>query len=303
MPNRYSWQSLALAAPAVMAYTLLLPILARLVDRRLEAAWPLPAAVSLLAIPLLPLGLALTLRSAWLLTLRGQGTPNPIKPPRRLVVRGPYRWSRNPLMIGAWAFGAGLALALRSPSLLVIYAGIVVIGIVYVRKVEEPQMLKRFGEEYRSYAAKVPRWLFLLFAFFLRTSEVPAQNTPDRGVAEPSAIPAVVAKIEFQPGRRTQWIDAFERYIVPAIREAIEAGDEILDVAYFESIVPGQDYDFLLVFRAKSFGFYDRRRAFPHYEALFRRVGVEEGRRILSEMSEWEASVSVTLLRSYTLGP
>lgn len=64
------------------------------------------------------------------------------------------------MMVGAWVFGAGLALAIRSLSLLVLYAVIVVIGVVYVRKVEEPAMLERFGDEYRSYAARVPRWLF-----------------------------------------------------------------------------------------------------------------------------------------------
>ena len=64
-------------------------------------------------------------------------------------------------MVGGWAFGAGLALALRSPSLLLMYAGIVVIGIAYVRVAEEPSMIERFGDEYRSYAARVPRWLIL----------------------------------------------------------------------------------------------------------------------------------------------
>ncbi len=158
--NKHSaWQSLAFAAPAAVGYTVLLPLLARLVDQRLAAVWPFPEALSLLAIPLLPLGLALAVWSVWLLTSRGHGTPNPIKPPQRLVVRGPYRWSRNPMMVGGWAFGAGLALALRSPSLLLVYAGIVVIGVVYVRVAEEPGMLERFGDEYRSYAARVPRWL------------------------------------------------------------------------------------------------------------------------------------------------
>lgn len=253
MPYRYAWQSLALAAPAVLAYTLLLPVLARLVDRRLEAAWPLPEALSLLAIPLLLLGLALALGSASLLTLRGHGTPNPIQPPRRLVVRGVYHWSRNPMMIGAWAFGAGLALALRSPSLLVIYAGIVVIGIVYVRKVEEPQMLKRFGSEYRSYAARVPRWLFFLVSFVLLTGQLVAQNLRDRRAAGPGVTTAVVAKNELQPGQRTASVEAFDPYHAPAIREEIEAGDGILGVRYFERIIPGRDNDSLLVFGAKSF--------------------------------------------------
>ena len=160
MGKQNAWGSLAWAAPAALAYSLLLPLMATFLDRQLGAGWPLPEPLSLLAVLLLPLGLALALWSAQQLTVRGQGTPNPIRPPQRLVVRGPYLYSRNPLMVGAWAFGVGLALAIRSLSLLVVYVVIVVIGVVYVRRVEEPVMLERFGDEYRSYTARVPRWLF-----------------------------------------------------------------------------------------------------------------------------------------------
>lgn len=163
--NRSLLRSIALAAPAILLYAVAIPALAPLIDRRLGADWPFPEPLSWLAVVLLPLGLAVAFWSFWHLTIRGEGTPNPIRPPMKLVVRGPYRWSRNPMMVGGWVFGAGLALALRSLSLLVAYLVIAVIGIVYVRKVEEPRMLERFGEAYRSYAARVPRWLLLLAAF------------------------------------------------------------------------------------------------------------------------------------------
>ncbi len=127
---------------------------------------------------------------------------------------------------------------------------------------------------------------------------------PERSDAvQPEPVPTAVAKIKFEPGARARWIGAFERHIAPAILEAIRNDGEIVEVTYHESIAPGQDYDFLLVFRGKSFAFYDQRRAFPHYAALFRRVGVEEGRRIIAEMSQWETSVTVTLVRSYRLAP
>lgn len=163
-------------------------------------------------------------------------------------------------------------------------------------------MLKRFGEAYPCCAAHVPRWLLLLLiAFGVMPAAVGAQSDPAVQREQAGPVPAVLAKIKVDPEHRNQWMEAFERHIAPAILEAIESGDEIVDVSYFEAIVPGQEHDFLLVFRAKSFEFYDRRRVFPHYKALFRRLGVEEGRRIIAEMSEWETSVSVTLVRSYAL--
>jgi hypothetical protein len=113
---------------------------------------------------------------------------------------------------------------------------------------------------------------------------------------------AVAVTIDFEDGRQAQWIQAFETHIVPGIQDAIESG-ELVDFAYFESIAPTQAYDLLLVVRAPSFAFFDRRQIYPHYAALFRRVGVEEGRTIIAEMSEWETEVTVTLLRSYGWKP
>jgi hypothetical protein len=47
----------------------------------------------------------------------GGGTQAPFDPPRRLVVRGPYRFIRNPMYVGASAALAGAALFYRSMSL------------------------------------------------------------------------------------------------------------------------------------------------------------------------------------------
>jgi len=40
----------------------------------------------------------------------GKGTPTPFDPPRQLVIRGPYRFVRNPMYIGAALVLAGLAI-------------------------------------------------------------------------------------------------------------------------------------------------------------------------------------------------
>lgn len=120
---------------------------------------------------------------------------------------------------------------------------------------------------------------------------------PLHAQSEPS--PAVIVQVKFKPGAATQWKEAFEQQIVPAIREAIEQGDQIMSCRYFENLVAGQSYDFVLILEAKTFAFFDRRQPYPHYRALFRRLGPGEAKKLLATMDSWEADVRVTLVRSY----
>ncbi len=125
-----------------------------------------------------------------------------------------------------------------------------------------------------------------------------APSIAQDSTGQPEPKPTVVVQIQFVPGGRGPWLDAFETHITPAIQAAIENG-QLSDFTYYEAVVPGQSYDLMLILNADSFAFFDHRRPFPHYVALFQRIGVDEGRRILSEMLQWEANVSVSLLRAY----
>ena len=89
------------------------------------------------------------------------GTPNPITPPRLLVRQGPYRWSRNPMMLAGWTAGIGLGLVFRSPVYIGFCLMLVCAGSVYVWKFEEPRLRARFGEAYDEYRRTTPRWLGL----------------------------------------------------------------------------------------------------------------------------------------------
>jgi len=88
----------------------------------------------------------------------GQGTPAPFDAPRRLVVRGPYRFLRNPMYVGAILALAGAALYYGSLSL----AGYAVVfafathAMVVVS--EEPALGRLFGAEYEAYRRRVGRW-------------------------------------------------------------------------------------------------------------------------------------------------
>lgn len=97
----------------------------------------------------------------------GRGTPFPLATAQRLVVRGPYRFVRNPMALGG--LGAGMAIAFGMSSLLL--ATIVVAGGLLwhtiARPPEEADLLARFGERYRVYQREVSNWIPRLqpFAF------------------------------------------------------------------------------------------------------------------------------------------
>ena len=63
------------------------------------------------------------------------------------------------MMLGGWCAGLGLALALRSPGLVAGCAVVIVAGCAYVRWIEEPRLLRRFGPAYRRYMDSAPRWI------------------------------------------------------------------------------------------------------------------------------------------------
>ncbi len=118
-------------------------------------------------------------------------------------------------------------------------------------------------------------------------------------LAQSEAGSVVVVQIKFKTGSSGKWKSVFESNIVPAIREAIEKKDWITNFCYFENVVAGQACDFILILQSSSFSFFDERRPFPHYQALFRRLGRENGGQIVKEMSDLEESVSITIMRSY----
>ena len=88
----------------------------------------------------------------------GRGTPAPFDPPRRLVVRGPYRYVRNPMYLGAGTALAGAALFYETGALWAFAGGFLVLMHVFVVFYEEPTLRQTFGEDYRAYCRQVRRW-------------------------------------------------------------------------------------------------------------------------------------------------
>lgn len=104
------------------------------------------------------LGAAIALWCILSFVVLGRGTPAPFDPPRSLVVRGPYRFVRNPMYLGAGLALAGAALFYRSWPLLgyAVLFGLVMQAFVVAH--EEPTLRHTFGSDYEGYCRRVSRW-------------------------------------------------------------------------------------------------------------------------------------------------
>jgi protein-S-isoprenylcysteine O-methyltransferase Ste14 len=112
-------------------------------------------------------GIFLTLFSTALF-IRERGTPVPVSPPPKLIKTGPYRFARNPMLSGMFIQLFGLGIALGSLSLTLIFTPLfIIINVWELKKVEEPELLKRLGEPYAEYRKQVP----MFFPFFVKRSE------------------------------------------------------------------------------------------------------------------------------------
>ena len=129
-----------------------------LLVRRTEAEvaeWPLAAVGALL----IALGVSLVTWTVTLFARRGKGTLAPWDPTSRLVVAGPYRHVRNPMISGVLAVLLGEAALFGSMHVLVWFGAVFALNAVYFPLVEEPGLRTRFGDDYEAYRANVPRWL------------------------------------------------------------------------------------------------------------------------------------------------
>lgn len=104
-------------------------------------------------------GLALFTWCVRLFARVGRGTLAPWDPTRRLVVVGPYRHVRNPMISAVATMLAGEALFFLSTRIALWLLFFFALNHTYFVLIEEPGLARRFGHEYRRYRAAVPRWL------------------------------------------------------------------------------------------------------------------------------------------------
>jgi protein-S-isoprenylcysteine O-methyltransferase Ste14 len=114
-------------------------------------------AIQLAGLALLGIGLLLFTASLRRFASDGDGTLAPWDPPRKLVVRGPYQYVRNPMISGLIFVLFGEGLLLLSWPHTQWAATFLVVTLIYIPLLEEPMLTARFGDDYREYCRHVRR--------------------------------------------------------------------------------------------------------------------------------------------------
>ena len=128
----------------------------------LGSIWPLPipgdALVPVVGALWIAAGGAL---AAWGVVAfrRASTTFNPFGGTTAIVAAGPYRYTRNPMYLGAASIQIGLGLVLREAWVLLMLPPVLAIVDLYVIRREETYLERKYGEAWTDYAGRVRRWL------------------------------------------------------------------------------------------------------------------------------------------------
>jgi protein-S-isoprenylcysteine O-methyltransferase Ste14 len=157
-----AWKQARAIALLPGSVAIVIPAILLVVDDP-SLAWGLDgmaaALVGLAAIALIVSGFLLWLWTVRLFSQIGKGTLAPWDSTGKLVVAGPYRYVRNPMITAVLAVLVGESVLFGSPLILAWAALFFVLNAIYFPLVEEPELESRFGEEYLDYKRNVPRWL------------------------------------------------------------------------------------------------------------------------------------------------
>jgi protein-S-isoprenylcysteine O-methyltransferase Ste14 len=87
---------------------------------------------------------------------RGKGTPVPIVPTKQFLQNGPYRYVRNPMILGFFLYLLGWAFLFNKGGAFLAAAIVIALLLVEIKIIEEPELEKRFGDAYREYKKETP---------------------------------------------------------------------------------------------------------------------------------------------------
>jgi protein-S-isoprenylcysteine O-methyltransferase Ste14 len=123
---------------------------------RIISTFPILLAIGII---FLAIGISMYSWTVWDFATFGRGTPLPIDPPKRLVVKGLYRYMRNPMYLGVVLIILGWAGLFADWRLLIYALGVGIAIHLFVVLYEEPRLQELFGTDYTTYRRSVGRWL------------------------------------------------------------------------------------------------------------------------------------------------
>ena len=95
----------------------------------------------------------------WDFAILGHGTPAPIDAPKKLIVRGLYRYTRNPMYLGVLILILGWAILFQATSLIFYALAAGAYFHMFIVVYEEQHLKHEFGKEYDDYCVRVNRWI------------------------------------------------------------------------------------------------------------------------------------------------
>jgi len=87
---------------------------------------------------------------------KGKGTPVPLVPTKEFLPSGPYRYCRNPMMLGFFLYLAGWAALFNRAGSWITAIILTILLLLEIKFIEEKELEQRFGDTYREYKKKTP---------------------------------------------------------------------------------------------------------------------------------------------------
>jgi len=113
----------------------------------------------MLGLPVILMGLFIMAMTISTFIRIGRGTLAPWSPTRKLITGGMYGYVRNPMIMGVLTVLIGESVAILSIAIFMWAVIFFLVNNIYFTLYEEPNLEKKFGNEYREYKKNVPRWI------------------------------------------------------------------------------------------------------------------------------------------------
>ncbi len=139
----------------------------------------------IISLPIFCIGVLFAIWSNVFLFDKGLGGPldafNVSISPRstKLVVTGPYRYCRNPMVFGALCIYLSISIYVNSWLDIAVILSVVPLFIVFLKRSEEKRLVRDFGEEYLSYKSKTP--MIIPFLKFRKKKNADPVKSKDKG--------------------------------------------------------------------------------------------------------------------------